>query len=92
MQECLEATISGRVHMVMYRDFVCRKAKMLKLVGEVQNQRNGTVRVVAEGTRDTLEEFVVYIRRGPLLAQVKDVQVVWLPATHTFKTFSIRYE
>ena len=44
MQERLEVIVSGRVQMVMFRDFVQRKASSLKLVGEVQNLPDGTVR------------------------------------------------
>jgi acylphosphatase len=89
MEERLEAIVSGRVQMVMYRDFVQRKARSLKLVGEVQNMMDGTVRVVAEGSRKALEALVTKLCRGSLLAHVASVQTIWLPATGEYTTFTL---
>lgn len=89
--ERLEAIVSGRVQMVMYRDFAQRKGSALKLTGEVQNLPDGTVRVVAEGPRQALERYLAKLRKGPLLADVKDVRATWLQATGAYKRFSITY-
>lgn len=90
--ERLEALISGRVQMVMYRDFVMRKARGLALTGYVRNLRDGTVEVVAEGTRTNLEAFVEKLRKGPLLAKVENVSTSFLPATGAYTSFLIRYD
>ena len=92
MQERLEAIITGRVQMVMYRDFAQRKAKGLKLVGEVQNLPNKTVRVVAEGPRVTLNHYVEKLKKGSLLSCVESVHPTWLPATNSFTKFDINYD
>lgn len=91
MHERLEAIVSGRVQMVMYRDFAQRKARRLKLKGTVENLSNGTVRVIAEGPRNVLEEYVSRLKKGPLLANVKEVTPLWLPATSGFRGFDIVY-
>lgn len=87
----MEAIVSGRVQMVMYRDFACRKARGLGLTGEVENVKDGTVRVVAEGSRDALQKFIKRLERGSLLASVKDVSVVWKPASGAYTSFDIVY-
>jgi len=92
MNERLEAIVSGRVQMVMYRDFAQRKASGLKLTGEVQNLPDGTVRVVAEGLRPKLDAYLAKLWKGSLLAKVARVEPAWLPATGEFRRFSIRYE
>jgi acylphosphatase len=92
MQEQLEAIVSGRVQRVMYRDFAQRKARGLRLSGEVQNFPDGTVRVIAEGPRAKLEAYLEKLYEGPLLADVREVSVKWLPATGSFKGFRSRYE
>jgi acylphosphatase len=92
MPERLEAIVSGRVQGVMFRDFVCRKAHGLKLTGEVQNLSDGTVRVVAEGSRDKLEELVAKLHHGPIFAGPEHVEPAWKPATNEFKKFSINYD
>lgn len=91
MHERLEAIVSGRVQMVMYRDFAQRKARRLKLAGSVENLSNGTVRVIAEGPRGVLEEYVRRLEGGPLLARVESVTSRWLPATGGFRDFAIIY-
>jgi len=84
--------VTGRVQLVMYRDFATRKARGLRLVGEVQNLPDKSVRVVAEGPRDALEKYVKKLRKGPLLARVDDVTVRWGEATNNYKNFSIQYD
>lgn len=91
MHERLEAIVSGRVQMVMYRDFAQRKARRLKLTGTVENLSNGTVRVIAEGPREVLEEYVTRLEGGPLLANVARVTPLWLPAIGGFRSFDIIY-
>lgn len=91
MNERMEAIASGRVQVVMYRDFSQRKARGLRLVGTVQNLSDGTVRVIAEGPRPTLEAYVEKLKRGPLLARVDSVSPQWLPATGEFTRFDIIY-
>lgn len=92
MNERFEAIVSGRVQMVMYRDFVQRKASSLKLVGEVRNVTDGTVQVVAEGPEKELGKLIQQLKRGPLLARVDQVDVSWAPARNTFSKFVIRYD
>lgn len=88
----LEAIVSGRVQLVMYRDFAQRKARGLKLVGEVQNLRDGTVRVVAEGPRASLERYLERLHHGPLLARVDGVAHEWKEIEGGFSDFVIRYD
>ena len=92
MNERIEVSISGRVQLVMYRDFATRKARGLKLTGEVQNLPDKTVRVIAEGPRERLEAYLVKLNRGSLLSRVDAVVPQWLPATNEYKTFSIHYD
>lgn len=92
MNERIEARVHGRVQMVMYRDFATRKARGLKLVGEVQNLPDKTVRVVAEGSREKLTVYIEKLKQGSLLAHVEDVEVRWLPATARYTTFDINYD
>ncbi|KND51176.1 MAG: acylphosphatase [Parcubacteria bacterium C7867-001] len=92
MNERLEATVSGRVQLVMYRDFVQRKASGLKLTGFVKNIPDGTVRVVAEGSRESLERLLARLHKGSLLSKVDTVSPSWHPATGEFMKFVIAYE
>ncbi len=73
-------------------DFATRKARGLRLVGEVRNLSDGTVRAIAEGPRSALEAYLVKLGKGPLLARVEKVEPTWLPAQGTYKTFDINYD
>lgn len=88
----LEARVSGRVQLVMYRDFAMRKARGLGIFGEVENLKDGTVRVVAEGPHEVLEAYAKKLEKGPLLARVDKVNVEYKEPTGEFCTFSIRYD
>lgn len=92
MRERLEATVCGRVQMVMFRDYATRKARALKIVGEVQNMPDGTVRVVAEGPREALEHYLKKLREGSLLSRVERVEAVFKEASGDYRSFAIHYE
>lgn len=85
----LHATITGRVQGVRYRDYVQHAATNLGLVGFVENQKDGSVLVVAQGMSDTLKEFVEYLHEGSLLAKVDGVAVEWRSPSVTYQEFSI---
>jgi acylphosphatase len=85
------AIISGRVQMVMFRDFSARKARALGISGEVRNLSDGTVSVIAEGEKEKLDRFLKYLERGPFLAKVEHIHVTPLQPSGAFKGFAIRY-
>ena len=91
MQSAVAAIVSGRVQMVMYRDFAQRKAKSLGLVGEVENLVDGTVRIQAEGEKESLEKFIAHLKRGSLLSKVDTVSVEWKEPAGVYTKFLIRY-
>ena len=91
MKKQLQATISGRVQMVMYRDFAQRKARKLGLVGTVQNQKDGSVNVIAEGEERILNEYIKYLNRGSILSKVRNVRISWSEPTGSFSDFDIIY-
>lgn len=73
----LHAFITGRVQMVMYRDFAQRKARGLELRGWVRNLHDGRVELVARGDREVLEKYLAKLQRGSLLSKVERVEAEW---------------
>ena len=67
MQKRLLCEVSGRVQLVMYRDFTRRKAKQLGMVGTVENLDNGNVYVIAEGEEKTLGVFLENLKKDHTL-------------------------
>lgn len=86
----LEATVRGRVQGVGYRYYVLRHARKLGLAGWVANERDGSVRTVAEGSEAAIDRLHDALRDGPPGAIVDDVLAVRMPGTGTFDGFAIR--
>jgi len=89
-QTRLSARITGRVQGVGFRNFTRRRARRLGVTGWVRNERDGSVRLEAEGPRTALDSLVDAVHRGPRMAQVEDVEVDWADATDEFETFRVR--
>jgi acylphosphatase len=86
----LDATVRGRVQGVGFRYFVLRWALDLDLRGWVSNERDGSVRCVAEGPRDRLDRLLDALREGPGGALVDGVTAIWSVATGGFDRFDVR--
>jgi acylphosphatase len=87
----LSAVVHGRVQGVFFRDFTRGHAISLGLTGYVRNLPNGTVEMVAEGPRDSLDRFLEQIRIGPTRAQVDKVDFQWDVHSGEFDRFEVRY-
>ena len=88
--ERLDATVRGRVQGVGFRYHVLRTAMDLGLSGWVANERDGSVRCRAEGSRADLEALLAALEDGPPGALVDRVIVAWGPATGGLGPFGIR--
>jgi acylphosphatase len=66
--------VRGRVQGVGFRWFVEREAHLLGLFGWVRNNADGSVEVLAQGTRDQLLGLRSRLRQGPRAARVDDVE------------------
>ena len=86
----LHAIVHGRVQGVSFRYYTTLTAAESGIVGWVQNLPDGTVEVIAEGTRQQLGSFTDFLRRGPSGARVTSVDMDWRPATGNFTDFVIR--
>jgi acylphosphatase len=87
----LHAIVHGRVQLVMYRDFLQRKARALGIKGFVQNRPDGTVEVVAQGDKENLEKLLEALQRGSLLSRVDWVKKEWRAPPEIFRSFNIVY-
>lgn len=87
----IKCKITGKVQMVMYRDFVQRKARGLGLVGSVENLHDRSVEVLAQGLEDDLYKLTEYLHKGPFVARVLGVDVEWRDPTEKFTGFKIIY-
>jgi acylphosphatase len=66
--------VRGRVQGVGFRWFVEREAHVLAVSGWVRNNADGSVEVLAQGTRDQLLGLRSRLRQGPRAARVDEVE------------------
>lgn len=85
----LKATVRGRVQGVSFRYATQRRAIELGVKGWVRNAQDGSVELIAEGSRGTLEQFLEFLHQGPRFAQVEAVEVSWQEASGEFQRFQI---
>jgi acylphosphatase len=91
MTKRLECHITGRVQLVMYRDFAMRHARALNIVGTVENMKDGGVHLIAEGDELSLSSYLEKLKRGPVLAHVEHCEATWSEPHGGFTDFSISY-
>jgi acylphosphatase len=65
--------VSGRVQGVGFRNYVQKHARKLALTGYAKNLADGCVEVHAVGTESELDALSGYVRRGPMLAEVRTI-------------------
>jgi len=84
-----EAHVHGLVQGVFFRHFTRLKAQELRIVGSVTNQPDGTVFVIAEGSRENLDTLLEWLNRGPDLARIDRVDVDWCQPLSAQTDFTI---
>jgi acylphosphatase len=67
--------VRGRVQGVFFRASTAELARSLALCGRAQNLDDGSVLVLAAGSRVALAELAAWLRRGPPMARVEAVEV-----------------
>ncbi len=69
--------VQGRVQGVGFRYFAEEAALTLGLTGWVCNLEDGSVAIMAESDKKTLDKFVALINRGPAFGHVENIDLEW---------------
>lgn len=85
----IRAVVYGTVQGVGFRETTRHRATQLGLFGWVRNAEDGTVVAHAEGQRASIEEFAVFLQKGPRGSCVERVQVT-RAAVEGHEQFAIR--
>ena len=83
--------VTGSVQGVGFRFFAVHLARRLNVTGWVRNRGDGAVEAVAEGEAGMVREFVEGIRRGPVSADVRGLEVTPEPFRGEFDCFEVTY-
>jgi len=79
MMKTVSIIVSGKVQGVWYRQSAKEKATELGVTGNVRNQPDGSVAIVATGLTNQLDQFIEWCHQGPPRAHVTHVEVTELP-------------
>jgi len=82
--------VRGRVQGVGFRWFVEREAHILQIAGWVRNHHDGSVEVLAIGTRDQLSGLRSRLQEGPRAARVDDVEELEAEPVAGLNSFQVR--
>ena len=83
-----EVFFSGTVQGVGFRYTTLRVARDFDVVGTVQNLPDRRVKMVVEGTPDTIEQFIHAVCES-MRGNVSGTETHRFPATHEFSGFQI---
>ena len=82
--------VRGRVQGVGFRWFVEREAHILRIAGWVRNNPDGSVEVLAMGTREQVAGFRSRLSEGPRAARVDNVEEVEAEPIAGLNSFQVR--
>ena len=83
--------VYGKVQNVFFRATIRQKASSLDLAGCVSNEKDGTVKIEAQGSKQNLQELIDFCYNGVESAQVDKVSVNWTDQLKQEKDFIIKY-
>lgn len=81
--------ISGKVQGVNFRWNTKLVADRLGIKGWVKNLTDGRVEIIAEGNDEKIQIFLKYVKKGPVLARIDEIDVIEQEYKNEFKEFSI---
>jgi len=79
MMTCARFIVTGRVQGVFFRASTRERALRLGITGHAKNLADGSVEVVASGTRESVDELDAWLHHGPQAAEVELVRREALP-------------
>lgn len=81
--------MTGFVQGVGFRQFLKKEAKKRALFGWVKNVDHDKVEALLQGSEAMIEQLILLCRKGPFLAQVRDVHVVWEEQKQAYDDFVV---
>lgn len=84
--------VSGRVQGVFFRSSTEEMAHFLNVFGWVRNTPDKRVELIVEGEKEKIEKLIEWLKKGPPLAKVENVEIKWEEYKGEFNDFKIRYD
>lgn len=81
--------VYGLVQGVGFRFFVLEKANLFNIKGSVKNLDDGSLEIIAQGSEQSLTRFLSFVKIGPLLSRIENLDIVFRKPRIIFKKFDI---
>jgi acylphosphatase len=88
MQITYSIIVTGKVQGVFYRQSTKEKAIAIGVKGIVKNETDGSVKIIATGSKEQLDKLIEWCRQGPPKARV-DTVTIKEELYRSFTSFSI---
>lgn len=83
--------ITGLVQGVSFRHYAKKTSMFFGLTGFAKNLEDGSVEIVIQGSKDNINKFINWCKKGPELADVKSLKIKDVSISENFKGFEIKY-
>ena len=81
--------IEGNVQGVFFRRSAKMQADKLRVVGLVRNRRDGSVEIIAQGSKSKVDAFIKWCKKGPPFSKVEKVEIEWKKNLEDFEEFEV---
>lgn len=88
MLQTISIIVRGKVQGVFFRHHTKEQAVELNITGTVENLPDGSVKVIASGSKEQLDKLVGWCRQGPSRSVVAGISVEKI-TTMNFEDFRI---
>jgi acylphosphatase len=86
----MKAQINGNVHGVGFRAETKFLATRLQLKGSVRNCPDGSVEIIAQGTKATLEALISELKKRFKSGHIDDIQLEFYQPRQSYEGFNIK--
>lgn len=83
--------VHGRVQGVGFRFYTQQQANNFGIKGWVKNRADGTVEIVAQGDKTTMQKFVASVKKGSPASKVEHVEIKEVRRTKGYNSFQVKY-
>ena len=84
--------VKGKVQGVAFRAYKKSEARKIGLVGWVRNLPDGSVETILEGSAESVNLMLTWLRRGAPMSRVDDLIVLEEKPTGEFTDFDITFD
>lgn len=84
--------VFGLVQGVFFRATTQKRALDFGLVGTVKNLKDGTVEIIVQGEKETIESFLESLKENAGAAKIEHLKVSKRPVSKPFDSFQISSE